>query len=347
MTFLKEKLCASQKQAVIKLIEKKDREKRFIKNWRPMSLLNVDVKLTSKVLSNRIKNLLPNLISNNQNAYVANRFIREGGRLISDNLEMRNILNMEDYLLTKDIEKAFDFVDHCFLLAILEKYGLRNIFYDGLKLCWTIRSLNERITTHYFKLSKETRQDDTIYVYLFILVLEAVFCVIKPNKNIEGWKIFNHEFLYIAYADDFFLKGKISVFETLNIFHKFSLVPGLSPNITTCEIAGIGTLEGVTVELCGIKRLNLTKETVKIIGVHFSYSQKLEHETNFQSHIVEIESVLRLWRMKNLTIEGKVLVFKSLATSKIVHQSLVTTVPHAKLINSTIYKKTLYGTEKI
>ena len=51
--------------------------------------------------------------------------------------------------------------------------------------------------------------------------------------------------------------------------------------------------------------------------------------------------------MKNLTIEGKVLVFKSLATSKIVHQSLVTTVPHAKLINSTIYKKTLYGTEKI
>ena len=129
MTFLKEKLSTSQKQAVIKLIKKKDRDKRFIKNWRPISLLNVDVKLISKVLSNRIKNLLPNLISNNQNACVANRFIIcEGERIISDNLEMRDILNMEDYLLTKDIEKAFDSVDHCFLLAILEKYGLRKTF---------------------------------------------------------------------------------------------------------------------------------------------------------------------------------------------------------------------------
>ena len=50
---------------------------------------------------------------------------------------------------------------------------------------------------------------------------------------------------------------------------------------------------------------------------------------NFQSHIVKIESVLRLWRMRNLTIEGKTLVFKSLAISKIVHLSLITTVPHA------------------
>ena len=67
--FLKKELSTSQKQAVIKLIDKKDRDKR------PIYLLNADVKLISKVLSNRIKNLLSNLISNNQNAYVANRFI--------------------------------------------------------------------------------------------------------------------------------------------------------------------------------------------------------------------------------------------------------------------------------
>ena len=127
----------------------------------------------------------------------------------------------------------------------------------------------------------------------------------------------------------FFLKDKISVLETLNIFHKFSVVSGLSPNTAKYEIAGVGTLKGVNVALCGMKCLNLTKETVKILGVHFSYNKKLEHEMNFQSHIVKIESVLRVWRMRNLTIEGKVLVFKSLAISKIVHLSLVTTVPNA------------------
>ena len=78
-----------------------------------------------------------------------------------------------------------------------------------------------------------------------------------------------------------------------------------------------------------MKCLNLMKETVKILGVHFSYDKKLEHQMNFQSHIVKMESVLRVWCMRNLTIEGKVLVFKSFAISKIVHLSLITMVPQA------------------
>ena len=44
---------------------------------------------------------------------------------------------------------------------------------------------------------------------------------------------------------------------------------------------------------------------------------------------MKIESALRLWRMRNLTTEGKVSVFKSLAIFRIVHLSLITTVPHA------------------
>ena len=43
-------LSTSQRQAIIKLIEKKDRDKRFIKNWRPLSLLNVDSKIIPKAL---------------------------------------------------------------------------------------------------------------------------------------------------------------------------------------------------------------------------------------------------------------------------------------------------------
>ena len=49
---------------------------------------------------------------------------------------------------------------------------------------------------------------------------------------------------------------------------------------------------------------------------------------NCQSRVIKIESILRIWHMRNLMIEGKILVFKSLAISKVVHQSLITTVPH-------------------
>ena len=67
---LKKELSTSQRQAVLKLIEKKDKDKGFIKNLRPISLLNVDYKIISKALASRLKKVLPNLISPQQTAYV-------------------------------------------------------------------------------------------------------------------------------------------------------------------------------------------------------------------------------------------------------------------------------------
>ena len=63
-------LSTSQRQAIIKLIEKKDRNKRFIQNWRPISLLNVGLKIISKALSQKLKNVLPDLISSQQTAFL-------------------------------------------------------------------------------------------------------------------------------------------------------------------------------------------------------------------------------------------------------------------------------------
>ena len=111
-------LSISQRQAVINLIAKKDRDKRFVKNWPPISLLNVDTKILSKSLAGKLKNVLPELISSNQTAYVKNRCISESGRLISDVIEMCDILDIPGYLVTMDIDKAFDSLDLDFILFI-------------------------------------------------------------------------------------------------------------------------------------------------------------------------------------------------------------------------------------
>ena len=66
--FDKGELSNSQKRAVINLIEKKDKDRRLIQNWRPISLLNVDLKILSKALADRIKKYLPFFISSNQTA---------------------------------------------------------------------------------------------------------------------------------------------------------------------------------------------------------------------------------------------------------------------------------------
>ena len=80
-SFIVDELSTSQNQAVIKLVEKKDRDKRLIKNWRFISLLSIDMKLFSKVQSSRLKSVVSAIVNQNQVACVNNRLISESDRL--------------------------------------------------------------------------------------------------------------------------------------------------------------------------------------------------------------------------------------------------------------------------
>ena len=125
-SFGKGELSASQKQAVI--IQKKDRDVTLIKNWRPISLINVDIKIASKALAARMKTVIHSLISYDQKAYVKGRYIGECVRLIDDLLKYVEDENIDGILFAADIEKAFDLVDHNFMFAALKRFGFGNDF---------------------------------------------------------------------------------------------------------------------------------------------------------------------------------------------------------------------------
>ena len=76
-------LSISQKRGRIKLIPKKSEELYYVKNWRPLSLLNWDYKtLATKAVANRLKTHLHKLINNDQTGFLRGRFIGENIRLI-------------------------------------------------------------------------------------------------------------------------------------------------------------------------------------------------------------------------------------------------------------------------
>ena len=183
-TKLKKELSISQKQAAVKLIEKKDKDKRIIKNWRPISLLNVDSKIISKALASRLKEVLPNLISPQQTTYAENIFIGESGRLIADIIEIIDVLNEEGFFVTMDIEKAFDSLDYTFVISVLKKFAFGNNFVSWIEtLSWVQEScaINDGNTTQYFHLERGTCQGDPISAYIFILALEVLSFLVR-NK---------------------------------------------------------------------------------------------------------------------------------------------------------------------
>ena len=92
-SFEKSEISNTQKKAIITLIEKRGKDRCSIENWRPISLLNVDAKIMSKVIAARIKDVLPNIIHNNQTGYVKDRYIGETVRYLLDIIEFRDIEN--------------------------------------------------------------------------------------------------------------------------------------------------------------------------------------------------------------------------------------------------------------
>ena len=110
-----------------------------------------------------------------------------------------DILSVERYLVTIDIEKAFNSLDHSFLISVLKQFAFGENFIDWIKILLYKQELcvlNGGFTTKYFNLEKGARQSDTISAYLFILALEILFLLIKNDTSIKGIKIFDYVFLY-------------------------------------------------------------------------------------------------------------------------------------------------------
>ena len=330
--FSKGELSASQRQAVITLIEKKEKDKRLIKNWRPISLLNVDAKVISKCLANRVKKVIPSLISSDQTAYVPGRYIGESVRLTSDLLEYTNIHNLPGILLTIDIEKAFDSVDHIFLCSSLKKYGFGTEFIQWIKLILNKQEsciLNDGHSAGFFPLSSGTRQGDPISAFLFILVIEILFIQIRNNRNIKGISIFGFEFKLSSFADDvsYFLQDLNSAKELLKLLGYSQQFTSLRINCEKSKICGIGSKKGVIGAFSKFRSVNLLHDCVKILGYHHSYNKELAEERNFVKALSDIQNVLNLWSMRGLSLLGRVQVLKALGISKIEYISSMAYVP--------------------
>ena len=169
-------LSNSQKQAINTLIEKKGKDKRLVKNWRPISLTNTDAKLASKTLAKRLEKVLPEVIHFNQNAFAKGRTIFDAVTTIDDVIGYARYKDIAGILVAIDFEKAFDSLNLNHLLRVLHAFNFGPSFIQWIRVLYNNASscvMNNGFITGPFALSRGVRQEDPFSPYLFIIALET------------------------------------------------------------------------------------------------------------------------------------------------------------------------------
>jgi len=339
----------SQRQAVISLLEKKGKDRTIIENLRPISLSNCDIKLCTKALALRTNSVLNKLINITQAGYVPGRQVTDNIRLLEEIIERANEIKEKAYLVTLDAQKAFDSVDHNYLFKILEIYGFPPTYINCIKLLY--KNLNATVlvngyTTEWFRIEQSVKQGDALSCALFLLSIEPLINSIRKNKDIIPIKITSAtsnescEINEFSFADDItsITTSREAIQIIIDEYNHFSSFSGIKLNVPKTEIMILGKRDNETdIETFEIKTKDKThkiveQNNVKICGICFSNDKSIAYKENIETKITKLERKLDIWRSRNLTLSGKILIVKTFGLSQLIYSLQSTSITPKDLV---------------
>ena len=311
-------LSLSQRRGVISLSFKKG-DRLDPRNWRPITLLNVDYKLAARVIAGRLLKVIHLVVNKDQTCGVPGRFIGENVALLRDVVDVASSSDSPVAILSLDQEKAFDRVDWSFMRFTLSAMGFGPSFISWVDLfyCRVQSAVNVNgYLSPFFHLSRGVRQGCPLSPLLYVLVSEVLAVNIRCNPRISGLCLPGSSPLspISQYADDTSLiltsdDAIMAVFETYSLFEKAS---GSKLNQSKSKGLWLGSWSGRTDPPVA---LDWTSSKIKVLGVFVGVGD-LE-EDNWHPRIDAVDRVLKSWRSRSLSFRGKALVINALALSRV------------------------------
>ena len=334
-------------ESVVTLIPKQGKPRDLLKGWRPISLLNVDFKIISSAIANRLKMVMDDLISPTQTAYIPGRFIGENSRLTYDVIEHVRHTSSTGIIMAVDFEAAFDTVSWEFLEEALKCYNFGPYCLHMIKTLYLNSNNFSRILLDgclggKIRMERGVRQGDPASGYLFNLVMEPLTNQILQSNSIEGILLSNENEVRLSqYADDLIIFSQAkenSVRAVLQTLDNFSTVSGLRVNVEKTNCLPIGKPRSTTfINDLGLKVVN----ELKILGILYNSLNTDIVQRNVSEILPKMDKEIAQWKRRHLTLIGRITVIKSLVISKVVH--ILTTLPNPdidtiKHINKMMFK---------
>lgn len=266
----------SMATGIITILYKNKGSQLKLENYRPLSLLNTDYKILTKVLANRLKTILGSIISATQAYSIPGREITDTICTIRDVVESMQNDEEGGLVLGIDLNKAFDRVEHESLFKTLQQFGFGSRFVEWIKLLY--RNARSRVKvngvlTESFRLERSVRQGCPLSALLYSVSVEPLATMVKMENKIRSIQIpFGKYSLIHQYADDttFTVRDVESVKRVMKHIEVYGKASCAKVNVGKSEIVCVGKVD---ISQCGIP-FKVTEDYIKILGVNIGVKTK-------------------------------------------------------------------------
>ncbi len=173
--------------AIISLLLKKDKPPVDCSSYRPLSLLNCEIKLYAKVLASRLERYMPHLVHHDQTGFIKSRLASDNVRCLLHIINSASSSENNNSILSLDAEKAFDWLEWCYLWSVLQHMGFSDNFILMIRRLYVNPSaavITGNICSSRFSVSRSSRQGCPLSPLIFVVTRVGS----SGNEAVRGYR---------------------------------------------------------------------------------------------------------------------------------------------------------------
>ena len=299
-------------KATITLIPRPDKDNTQKENHRPISLMNVDAKILNRSLANRIQQHIKKLIHHDQVGFIPGlpRFFNICKSIIVIHY-INKLKNKDHMIISIDAEKAFDKIQHPFMIKTLQRMGIEGTYLNRVKACLTANIILNGEKLKEFPLRSETRQGCPLSPLLFSTGLEVLAIATREEREIKGIQIRKEKVKLSLFADHVILyreNPKDSIRKLLELIMEFSKVAGYKINTQKSLVFLYPNNEKS--EFKGSIPFTIATKRIKYLGINLPKGTKELYTEKYKTLMKEIKDNISRCRDNPCSWVGRINIVK-------------------------------------